>query len=68
MCVEPLPHLGRIGRLPCGCNGHGTCHPCKVRLALTHLEEAYPDDTKRARAVHELVRAIKEAAVQGDHK
>lgn len=62
MTDKRLPHLGRIGKLPCECNGAGTCHVCRVRAAFDHLEKVYLDDTERARAVHDLISAIKEAA------
>lgn len=62
MNPNPLPHLGRAGSLPCECNNTGVCRVCAVRRAMTHLETVYTDDTKRAQAVHDLVKAIKEAA------
>jgi hypothetical protein len=64
MNPDPLPHMGRAGHLPCECEGAGTCGACKVRAAMTHLEKVYLDDTQRARAVHELIHAIKEAALK----
>lgn len=57
-----LPHLGRIGQLPCECGGVGVCVVCEVRAAADHLEKVYHDDTKRAQAVHALVAAVKKAA------
>jgi 20S proteasome alpha/beta subunit len=62
MNPDPIPHLGRLGQLPCACNGAGTCHPCRIREAMRVLEEVYLDDQKRAKAVHALIAAIKEAA------
>jgi hypothetical protein len=57
-----MPHLGRAGTLPCSCNHTGICPVCQIHKAVSNLEEAYFDDIKRAQAVHELVRALKEAA------
>jgi hypothetical protein len=53
-----------MGKLPCKCNGADVCSVCKVRQAVSALEAVYHDDVKRAQAVHDLIFAMKQAAVK----
>lgn len=56
---KPMQHLGFKAARKCECQD---CPVCRVYAAADNLEKVWQDDTKRAQAVHEFIRSIKEAA------
>jgi hypothetical protein len=54
-----MQHLGFRAARRCEC---GNCKVCAVYAAAELLEKCWHDDTKKAKAVHDFIKAIKEAA------
>lgn len=56
---KPTTPMGFRVTRKCECHA---CPVCRVYAAADALEKVWLDDTKRAQAVHEFIRSIKEAA------
>lgn len=56
---KPMKHLGFKVNRQCEC---GNCPVCRVYAAAEILEQVWQDDTKVAKAVHDFIKAVKEAA------